>query len=322
VLTIPPRGLASPLYWASAAVAIVIVAAGCAAWSRSAARRTSVGPSAPDTRLGDTTTEHALPLAVLMPAAVGGALVTAGFVIVALTRQAAMAWTIALPLLALAVPPLGARLGAALHDGRFGREQPQRLLHVLNRPQWLVILLALMPTLALLALSLHSSVLNPRAFQIFASFLLIVAAAGTWQLARNRVLRLPLAITLVVLHLATVEHWRHYPSEARDYRALAERMNERMRPGDLVFVNPAEHSITPLYYYLDGRGYTYVPADFAAATARRPEARVWLVYIDSYRWGPLALPTEQMRAALEGFRLQQEVTALRARAELYGPATD
>jgi len=152
---------------------------------------------------------------------------------------------------------------------------------------------------------------------MFGSYLLIAAAAGAWVVGRSRLLRIPLILALIAMHAGSVVHWQHHPSESRDYRTLAERMNERMQLGDRLFVVPEEHSITPLFYYLDDRGYTYVTRDYANAVATDPGARVWLVYFESYEWGPFRTTTEEMTSALAGFRLEEEVEALRARAQLF-----
>jgi hypothetical protein len=72
-----------------------------------------------------------------------------------------------------------------------------------------------------------------------------------------------------------------------------------------------------LYFYLDAEGYRYVTRDYADAVGRDAEARVWLVYLESFQWGTYRTTTEEMTRALDGFRLEAEVEALRARAELF-----
>jgi hypothetical protein len=321
VLSIPQRTLPLPAYAAFAALAMLLVGVGCAARGRTAA-----GPEAEaSTVTAEGTTpeppSRELPGALLRTVAAGSALVTLGFVVLALQRRAEMAVSIAVPLLALGLPGAWSRMRTLLPRSTVARAL-RRPATALSRPAGLVILLAFLPTFLLAVLSLHASVLNERGFQVFASFLLILAAAGTWVVARNRVLRLPLALALIALHVLTIEHWRHYPIESRDYRALAVQMNARMQPGDLVFVVPRENAITPLYYYLDGRGYTYVPQEYGASVAGRPDARVWLVYFESYVWGPFRTTTGEMTDALAGFELAEQVEALRARAQLYRSATD
>jgi hypothetical protein len=321
VLSIPQRTLPLPAYAAFAALAVLLVGVGCAARGRTL---DAPGAEPSTATAGGTTSEppaRELTGGLLRTVAAGSALVTLGFVVLALQRRAEMALAIAVPLFALGLPGLAARVHSV--TARITASGAlRRPAAVLASPVGLIALLALLPTLLLAVLSLHASVLNERGFQIFASFLLILAAAGTWVVARSRVLRLPLALALIVLHVLTIEHWRHYPVESRDYKALAAQMNARMQPGDLVFVVPRENAITPLYYYLDGRGYTYIPQDYGASVAGRPDARVWLVHFESYVWGPFPTTTDEMTDALADFELAEQVEALRARARLYRRATD
>ena len=323
VLSIPQRTLPLPAYAAFAVLALVLVGIGSATRGRAWAGRESGPSTVAPARAGPLTSspDGELPVSVPRTVALGSALITLGFVVLALQRRAGMATTIAVPLLALALPGAWSRVRSLL-DGSTASGLLRRPAAALGRPAGLIVLLAFLPTLALVILSLRASVLNERGFQVFATFVLVVAAAGTWVLARNRVLRVPLAVALIALHVLTIQHWRHYPIESRDYRALAVQMNERMQPGDLVFVVPRENAITPLYYYLDGRGYTYVPQDYGAAVADRPGARVWLVYFESYVWGAFRTTTDEMTDALAGFELAEQVEALRARAQLYRRATD
>lgn len=48
--------------------------------------------------------------------------------------------------------------------------------------------------------------------------------------------------------------------------------------GDLVFVVPEAWFVTPIFYYLDDHGQTYVASDYRAAGDRNPGARVWLLF--------------------------------------------
>jgi 4-amino-4-deoxy-L-arabinose transferase-like glycosyltransferase len=318
VLSIPPRSLPAPVYWPFAAFAILLAGLGSLAWDRAPRSRSVPPDAAEEGNAGGRAASSGIELSpgALGAVAVGSALVTLGFVVVALQRRSAMSATIAVPILALCLPPVIGRLRSALAASVVASRLRPWVVG-LNRPASLVILLAFLPTLALLVISFQSSVLNQRAFMMFSSFLLILAAAGASVVGRIRVLRIPLILALVAVHLGSVAHWRGRPSESRDYQALAERMNERMQPGDFVFVVPREHSVTPLFYYLDDRGYTYVTHDYADAVRNDAGARVWLVFFESYEWGPFMTTTEEMTAALAGFRMAVEVEALRSRAQLF-----
>jgi 4-amino-4-deoxy-L-arabinose transferase-like glycosyltransferase len=318
VASIPPRSLPAPLYGLFAACAIFIVGAGTYRWLGGAE-----GAAAPGGGQERETAEGPEPgfggelrAGPLRMVAVGSALVTLGFVTVALRRQAEMSGTVALPFLALGLPLLYSRLRSVIGLTTTTRRRHAWLVR-LGRPTSLILLLAFLPSAALFLLSLHSSVLNPRGLMLFSSYLLIVAAAGAWVVGRHRLVSLPLVLALFALHVASVIQWQGHPSESRDYRALAELMNERMQPGDLLFAVPEEYFITPLYFYLADEEYRYVTRDYADAVSTNAEARVWLVYLESFQWGTYRTTTEEMTRALEGFRLEAEVEALRARAELF-----
>lgn len=320
VLSIPQRSLPPAAYWSFAALAILLVGVGTVASTRASADPMPAG-SEGDAAAGRPSIGFDLPRGSLLTIAIGSTLVTLGFVILALQRRAEMAVTVAVPLSALGLPYLYGILRSRL-PRLAAAERLRPLAVALGRPGWLITLLAFLPTIALVLLAFRASVLNERGFQIFASYVLILAAAGTWVVGRSRLARVPLALSLIALHIGSFTHWRHYPNESRDYRALAEQMNERMQTRDLVFVVPRENAITPLYYYLDGRGYTYVPEDYAEAVAVNPDARVWLVFFESYGWGPFRTTSDEMLDALAGFELETQVEALRARAELYRRAAD
>jgi 4-amino-4-deoxy-L-arabinose transferase-like glycosyltransferase len=322
VLSIPQRSLPPVVYWSFAALAILLVGVGTVASTRASAGpipTDSEGDAAP----GRTSIRDGfdLPRGTMLTVAIGSTLVTLGFVILALQRRTEMALTVLVPVLALGLPYLYGSVRSRLP--RLAAARRLRPLAIaLSRPGWLITLLAFLPTIALVLLAFRASVLNERGLQIFASYVLILAAAGTWVVGRSRLVGVPLALSLIALHVGSFTHWRHYPNESRDYRTLAEQMNERMQPRDLVFVVPRENAITPLYYYLDGWGYTYVPGDYAEAVAANPEAGVWLVFFESYGWGPFRTTSHEMLDALAGFELETQVEALRARAKLYRRAAD
>ncbi len=66
---------------------------------------------------------------------------------------------------------------------------------------------------------------------------------------------------------------------------------------------------TPIFYYLDAS--QLVATDYPASVAARPGVRVWVILFDPQQ------PTSEMIRALKGFRVVEEVTALRARSRLY-----
>jgi 4-amino-4-deoxy-L-arabinose transferase-like glycosyltransferase len=314
-LSIPPRGLPPLLFWGLALFAALLVGLGARAPGR-ATRQASLADDATRPGLAQGTTDTAIPWRSMLPVAAGAALVTLGFVLVAHRRQAAMALTVAVPFLALAMPAAYGALRSAL-GARASASIPRRMKGWWADPASLLVVLALLPTLALLVVSFEFSALNERAFLMFTPYLLVVAAGGAFVLSTKAAFIVPLMFVLAGIHGASVLHWRQFPSEARDYAGLAARMADHMRPGDLVFVRPRSIVFTPLFYYLEDERPTYVFGDYDGAVARAAAPRVWLLYFESYTWGAFETTTDEMTRALEGFRLERDMEALRARAELY-----
>jgi 4-amino-4-deoxy-L-arabinose transferase-like glycosyltransferase len=316
-LSIPPRGLPAPIFWGLALFATVLIALGARPPGHgTTGSRTPGQPPGADHAAG--TPSLALGWRSLLPVAAGAALVTLGFVLVAQRRQAAMVFVVAVPLVALGMPAAYGALRPLLAT-RGSAGIPRRAVAWWADPTSLLVLLALLPTLALLVISFGFSVLNERAFLLFTPHLLLVAAGGTFLLKAKVVYLLPAMALLVVIHIASIKHWRSFPNEARDYAGLAAGMSPHMRAGDLVFVRPRAIVFTPLFHYLEGERPTYVFREYGDAVARQDSPRVWLLYFESYTWGPFDTVTDEMTRPLTGFRAEQEVEALRARAELYVP---
>jgi 4-amino-4-deoxy-L-arabinose transferase-like glycosyltransferase len=309
--SIPVRELAPPLFWLLALFAVSLVALGA----------TSVGRALPASAAAARSDEAAsrvaapamatMPFTALLLVAVGAAFMTLGLTIVALQRQSLLLIAVASPFAALVLPTAYAHVRSAV-DARIAR--PDTVGRRAAQAKSLIVLLALLPPLLLLLLSFRSSLLTPRGFLIFIPYLLVLVAAGVLRLGKRRSLLAVVLVALALLHVASVRHFRAYPSEEFDYAALAARMNERLEPGDVVFVPPQLWVVTPLYYYLDDPAY--VSRDYAAAAAQRPE-RVWLLHFESRLWGEYGTATAEMTEALAGYRRAEQVEALRARAVLF-----
>lgn len=306
-MSIPQRGLPQPLFWALAAFALLLIVIGSIA---------RAGDPLPRTAEADKPDARALPGRPLVTVAAGAALITLALVIVALRRQSVMSFTIVVPLLALTVTP-AYRFVRSMLENRRPEWSRRTFAHWLATPRSLVVFTAFLPFLFLVGVSFRSSLLINRGFLIFIPYVLVLAAAGALVLGRHRLLLLPVAAALLSIHVASIVHWRQYPNEARDYAALATLMNERIQPGDLVFVRPESFEVTPMFYHLEDRGHHYVTRDYDRAVASATDARVWLMFFESYTWGPFSTTTDEMSSALTGFRLHEEVEALRARAQLF-----
>lgn len=249
----------------------------------------------------------------VLPVVVGSALVIGAFAILAHRRNLVVAAVSVVPFLALLMPTVGSRIHALI-GARWSASTDGPLS---ARRVSLPVLAAFVPAGIVLALSFWTSLLAPRAFLMFVPYLLVVLAAGIVGLTQYRWLAVPLWIALVAAHVTSVAHFRAYPSEQIDYAALGEQVDAAMETGDLVFVVPELWVTTPIFYYLDDQRATYVGHDYADAVRSHPEARVWLFLLDSVQWGPYGTTSPEMKAALSGFRLQEEVTSRRGRALLY-----
>lgn len=246
------------------------------------------------------------PLAV---AAVGSATMMLGMAFVAEQRTDTLMVMSLLPLVALLVPRAAGRVGPAV-----GRLSP-RLAHVVahgGHPAALVALLAVGPTLALFVVSFALTLTAPRAFLQFVPYLLLMTAAGVWQLRHRRAVAGGLAVVLSLAFGGSAVVLRHAPTSARDYQGLARLLTPSMQPGDLVFAPRAQWAFTPMFLYVDHD--RLVATDYAEAVRRRPDSRVWVLAIP-----PEAPPSEAVARALSGHLAADRVEARGIAARLYRP---
>jgi len=243
-------------------------------------------------------------LAPLLALAVAG--VMAWMALIAHRRGGYMLALALLPLGALALPRLGLVAGCLPGAGRLrggGRDPAVALL-------WL---LAVVAPLILFAASFRVSVLAPRAFLVFMPYLVILASAGALALTGSLRARVLILGALAAVFALSLPFSAAKPVSARDYKTIAAEVAPLMRAGDMIFVRPKSWTDTPLFYYLPDAHF--VAADYAAAVAAAPAARVWII-----SWPGEAMPQVDPRiAALAGFRTVARFTALRALAELHVP---
>lgn len=243
-------------------------------------------------------------LAPLLALAVAGLMVW--MALIAHRRGAYMLVLALLPICALALPRFGVLAGLLPGAGRLrggGRDPAVVLL-------WL---LAVVAPLILFAASFRVSVLAPRAFLIFMPYLVILCAAGALALAGGLRARALILCPLAAVFALSLPFSAAKPVSARDYKTIAAEVAPMMQAGDMVFVRPKSWTDTPLFYYLPHA--RFVAADYAAAVAAAPDARVWII-----SWPGEAMPEVDPRSeALAGFRTVARFTALRALAELHVP---
>lgn len=273
------------------AVAIVLTLLLCAAGLRT--------PVALLPRLGDRPVAGWLRVAVALAAAA----VVLWLAVLAEYRNAPIAVTALLPLLALAVP------GGVLVLARILSAIPG--LRRVEPMAGLVLLWGVVAPVALVAVALAGmSVLAERAFLVFLPGMLLLAAAGLTVLLPRRLL--PIGAALVAaLFAGSVVFNRMGPTSPRDYQALAAAMAAEMQPGDLILLRKRDWADTPLLYYMPADGV--VVSDWAAAAAASA-GRVWIV---TWPDPGYTFPKDARQDAVAGWTRAGEVTARRALAELY-----
>jgi hypothetical protein len=170
-------------------------------------------------------------------------------------------------------------------------------------PRSLMFLLAFLPASLVFALSFIFPLLASRLFLLFTPFLLILIAGGVSRYSRRLALAVPVCAVLLALHVTSAAYFRLTPSDSRDYQELAQKVKAAIEQQDLIFVHRASWRTTPIFYYLRKGEYRLIADGFQTAVEKNPQSRVWVVLLDEKQ------PTEQMRSALTGFRLDQTITA-------------
>jgi hypothetical protein len=170
------------------------------------------------------------------------------------------------------------------------------------------VFLALVPFLMVCVGAFIRPIVDRQALIMFVPYVLIVLAAGAREVAGRTPLRAPLVIVLVALFAASIWHFHRMPQTPRDYAGLAELINARMQPNDLIFVKPRLWYVTPFFYYVDQS--RLVSDDYATHSAR-PDARIWVILFGNEQLTP------GMSEALTDFKVSDRVSALRGSALLY-----
>jgi hypothetical protein len=248
------------------------------------------------------------PRAPIYLCAAGMVLAMAGLALVAVGRHGTLMTLTALPLVALAIPPASGALRSAL--ARFA-PRVERLIEQWPGSTSLMPSLAVLPTLAIFLVSFKLTLIAPRASLIFVPYVLIGTAAGVVRAARTRAAAVAIAAVLVVLFTASNVLQRRVPLSERDYQDLAQQLNGRSEPTDLIFVRNRNWAYTPFYYYMDHT--RLVAGDFEGAVRRAPHSRVWLPeFGDQHQ-------SEEARRAVARYRIADRLYAAQVTATLYVP---
>ncbi len=266
-----------------------------------AGRRPATGGFAQDT-------PEALAMRPVDVVALGVLMCVLGLAILAWQRQLAVALTALTPILVVGLLYLGdarwclvARVQDRLSRGSGTSEAFQ-----------LMLILAFVPMLLLSTVHLAKPLMTIRGAIVYTPFLLTAIAAGLALAFRRVDSGLVVGGLLLAAHVASVVYHRSIP-EPFDYRGITAQLNQEYRDGDLVFVPAHSWATTPLFYGLAAPRRSLVAADYEAALAGSPNARVWVPLINDQP------AIEKIARSLASRRMTRELTARRARAQLFVP---
>jgi 4-amino-4-deoxy-L-arabinose transferase-like glycosyltransferase len=238
--------------------------------------------------------------------AVGVSLVVLGLASIAYRRQLPMALTAVVPFVVLGVLRQAVSLWPHVARGQQALDRRSHMSDSLG----LVLILGLVPMLLLSAVHLIKPILTSRGAIPFPPFLLIAIASGIVAMSSRRMMAGLVGLGLLGVHAASVLYYRAIPAP-NDYRSIGTQINREFRGEDLVFVPSGSWVTTPLFYHLHAPADRLVTADFAKALAAHPGGRVWVPLFSGQQ------PSDEMKTALAGFRMETELTAFRGRALLY-----
>jgi uncharacterized membrane protein len=211
-----------------------------------------------------------------------------------------------LPLLIALIAYLAQRSWPAILK-RMGRRLP------LSGTSGLVIMLAFVPFLLLLSVSLIKPIFNQRGMLLVTPYLFLVIGAGIVSIVRRwRLLATPAVLAFVWMIVLSQGTYSAMNVDPADYRMFAGRLTPEMRTGDMVFL-VRRYNVTPVLYYLDANRYHLVASDYGKACERNPESRVWALSLYD---GEIPEP---MLMALAGYRAVQRIEVPYAQAVLFEP---
>ena len=208
------------------------------------------------------------------------------------------------PIAALLIMPIAAVSGAYLRPRLESASTHSAFAAAAASP---IVILALVPTFSIFIVSMLKPMVASRALLIFVPYFLLVVAAGLGSL-RRIALAVPAGLAMAAFFAVSIVHFRSMPSSLRDYQGLAQAIEARLQPEDLIFVTARDWQMTPIFYYLDKS--RLVARNYAEAVEGRGNRRVWVVIFDRTK-------TKEMLRALNQFTLAQEVAAFNGRARLY-----
>ncbi len=271
--------------------------------------------SDPGRKLTSPPSSDGLGLRQLLPVAIAAVLTIFALAAIARSRQLIIALASIIPVTAVFMPFALNRVWALIKPKLEKVEK-----HLAGVPGWRspIFFLAFLPALAVVGMSFKNSMIGGRLFLLFTPYVLIVIAVGARNLLRRPFIGIALAGVLVAVHFLSISYYRSYPSEVYGYQELAQKVEDKIKKDDLIFVHKRSWATTPIFYYLNYDRYQFVAENFQDAVNRYPGSRVWLI---EFIGEP---PTKEMHSALAGFQLQDQVMSLRSIGSLYtkdGPSS-
>jgi hypothetical protein len=243
-------------------------------------------------------------------AGAAGALEIAGFVYVSRTLPPEFINSTLAATKVLVILPLALAAGSIFVEKKWaGLPPPGERNRYVSGANGLIALLAFGPLLILALLAQVRPILNQRGLLFAAPYLLLLLTIGLLDLRRRTWLLLSFPL-LAMGCVASLASYRAMTVDPADYAQFAAAIKDELRATDLVFIRKAWYE-TPILYYLHAGQYNLVGRDYAQASRRNPDARVWVVLLYDRE------PTDEMMRALPGYRAVRTITGSHAKAILY-----
>jgi 4-amino-4-deoxy-L-arabinose transferase-like glycosyltransferase len=180
--------------------------------------------------------------------------------------------------------------------------------------QALVLLLAVLPFVALVVVSIFKPIFNARGLILVAPYLLLVLATGIVRLARYPIILVVVLLAIGVAHYSGLQAYRHVSAGRANYKAFAAALVPQIEDSDLVFLSP-EFFSTPLFYYMFSDWNQIVGRNYDAACHAHPRARIWALQF--YNYEPEL--RQSIVQAISNYHIVQTIDAPGGRASLYVP---
>ena len=198
-----------------------------------------------------------------------------------------------------ALPPLLALVGG-IWSGFVARGRPTPAAGARER-RVLLAALALLPLIAMVAVSRFRGVLVVRGTVVFVPFLLLAVTAGVVALRRTRWLSAAACAATLLLAAMSIGIFREAAGTRNDSRGLATALAVQLRPGDLVLVSNDYRTSALLYNFPPEQRRQFAALDDGPARLAERPRRVWIV-----RWNEEP-PHSPEWDEMEGFALAGEV---------------